>query len=100
RSWDFQIAGHNAPDSFRFDRPSQTFVAGPDGLGEFPAALATAPAQIGSTNVALLNLGVTDMTGRVNQLLNGITADQLSDFGGQLVLGPADNRLTVPGTEI
>lgn len=100
RSWDFQIVGHNAPDSFRFDKLAQTFVAGPDGLGEYPAALATAANQVGSTNVALLNLGVTDMAGRVHQLLNGITADQLSDLGGQLVLGPADNRLTVSGTEI
>ena len=99
RSWDYQIGAHNAPDAFRFDFASQTFVAGSDGLNEFPAALATDPTQIGTTNVALLSIGVIDMAGRVNQLLNGITTDQLSDFGGQLVLGPTDNRLTVPGTE-
>jgi hypothetical protein len=99
RSWDYQITAHHAPDAFRFDPPTQSFIAGSDGLGEFPASLATDAGQVGTTNVALLNLGVTDMAGRINQLQNGITTAQLSAFGGELVLGPADNRLTVPGTE-
>jgi hypothetical protein len=90
RSWESQVEKKKGTDIFLFDRTNNVFVPGSDGLFEFAAALPTDPKQLPAANVAILSLGVTTQADVNNQILNGITADQLP--GGQLVV-PA----TVPG---
>jgi hypothetical protein len=93
RTWESQVEMKKGTDIFRFDRTTNTLVPGSDGLFEFTGALATDPKQLPAANVAILNLGVTTQADVNDQILNGITADQLP--GGQLVV-PA----TVPGLPV
>jgi hypothetical protein len=101
RSWEYQVESKKGADQYRFDRAQGTFVfdAAGDGLFEFQAALALDPGQAAGANVALLHIGVQTIAGISGQLLNGVTAADLSDFGGQLVL-PANDQLTVPGAVV
>lgn len=102
RSWQYQVEARKGSDKFAYDKDHRVFVAGPpgDGIYEFQAALALTNGQLKTANVALLLLGVKDAGEASQQLLNGITADDLQDLGGELVLGAADNRLLVPGNAV
>jgi Putative Flp pilus-assembly TadE/G-like len=102
KSWQYQIEQKNAPDNYRYDATTHLFVLDPagDGLPEMPVVMATDPGQESKANVSLLYLGFSDASGIGQQLVMGVTPDELVPFGGQLVLEPADNRLTVPGSDI
>ncbi len=102
KSWQYQIEEKNAPDNYRYDAGSHMFVLGPpgDGLPEMPIVMATDPSQEGIANVGLLYLGFSDASEIGQQLVMGVTPDQLVSFGSQLVLEPSDNRLRVPGSDI
>jgi hypothetical protein len=100
RSWEYQIITKNAPDAYRYDPSVPGFVldSAGDGLPEFQAALALDPSMAAAANVSVLYLGYSDASGVGAELATGVTADQLSSLGGQLVLEALDNRLTVPGS--
>ncbi len=93
KSWEFQVEKKNGTDIFAFDQTANKLVPGSDGLHEFVALVATSPVQLPAANVAVLNLGVTAQADIDNQILNGVTADQLP--GGQLVV-----PTTVPGSPV
>jgi len=102
RSWQNQVEAKHGRDQFRYDRVAKTFVADPagDGLFEFQAVLPLDASQQASANVSLIYLGVADNTGLSQQLAAGVTAAQLQAFGGQLVLQPNNNQLSVPGSSV
>jgi Flp pilus assembly protein TadG len=87
-TWEFQVAQRGGTDVWRFDRPTRTFLPGSDGLFEMQVTL--------GSNGCLLQLGVPTAADAATQVTGGVTALQLADLGGELVLGP-DNSLTVPG---
>ncbi len=100
KSWQYQVELQNGTDVYRYDRFMHAFVSDPsgDGLFEMQAVLALNSDQTALSNVALLYLGVNNIAGISQQLLSGVTADQLTGFGGRLLLDKLDNRLSVPGT--
>jgi Putative Flp pilus-assembly TadE/G-like len=102
KSWQYQVEQKNGTDVYRFDPTQNTFVsdAAGDGLYEFQAVLALDQSQVSSANVSLVFLGVSDATGVSQQLLTGVTAEQLQDQGGQLVLELSDNHLAVNGSGV
>ena len=99
-SWQYQVDSRQGQDQLTFDRTNQTFVAGPDGLFEFQAVLATNSNQLAQANVQLLYIGTSDVNGLCTQLLNGVTVTQLANLGGQFVLDAATNHLAVSGAQI
>jgi hypothetical protein len=102
KSWQYQVEVKKVVDQYRFDRVNNTFVVDKsgDGLFEFSAALALDASEKAQANVAMLFLGTSDAGGVAQQLETGITSSDLQDLGGALILQSADNRLTVPGTDL
>ena len=102
KSWQYQIEEKNAPDKYRFNPATHMFVLDPagDGLPEMSIVMAIDPSQESQANVSLLYLGFNDASGVGQQLTMGVTPAQLAPFGGQVVLGLSDNRLSVPGSDI
>src|SRR5207302_875693 len=98
-SWQYQTQSSAAQDKVQLvPGPPPSFVSGADGLAEFQAVLALDPSQSAGANVSILYLGVSDADGAAGQLPTGITPAQVQALGGEIVLGSADNRLTVPGS--
>jgi hypothetical protein len=88
-SWESRVVAGTGPDEFRFDPTTRTFVEDPngDGLHEMQVEL--------GDNGCLLLLGVADAAAAAGQVRSGVTAAQLQDLGGQIVLGD-QNQLPVP----
>jgi hypothetical protein len=114
QSWQYQVEGPNGTDLWSFDRVLKQFTPGSDGLREMTVILAQGPGQgtgqtlspsVGGTgsssntsNACVLQFGTGNLTDVANQVITGVTREQLSLFGGELVLGPTNNLLEVPGS--
>jgi hypothetical protein len=116
-SWEHQVERRGGGDEWRFDRVRKAAVADERGDGLFemqvrlaeggaggpgsaePGAEAAAggPAEAARPNACLLELGVDGFRGLAQQLLLGVSREQLQKFGGEFVLGK-DNSLVVPGS--
>jgi hypothetical protein len=88
-SWEYQVEKQKGTDQWHWDRNRQQMLPGPDGLFEM---------TVTKKNASLLQLGTNDLTGLAQQLIVGVTAAQLQNVGGQLILGGNNNTLIVPGT--
>jgi hypothetical protein len=100
RSWQYQVEARKGFDNYRFDPAARAFASGADGIYEFQAVLPLNADELPQANVALLLLGVSDAGGVSQQLLSGVTPEQLQGLGGELVLEASDNRLKVPGSAL
>jgi hypothetical protein len=99
RSWENRVEQRQGPDQFHFDRSTQTFSSGPDQLHEMAIELALEAGQVPTANVALLALGSTSPNDFNEQIRRGITAQELQDFGGQVVLNEQQEVL-LPGSKL
>lgn len=98
-SWEYHVA--NGSDLFRFDPATNQFVNDPSGdrIREFPVSYATESNQLADANAALINLSTPDLAVAAQQLIQGISAADLTDSGGQLVL-PDSGTLAIAGRQV
>jgi hypothetical protein len=114
-SWEYQVQAHGGTDQWSYSPGAGRCVQGADGLFEMtvrlPLSRSASPqgnssgrngqgqGQSQTTgNAALLQLGTANVSDLANQLTTGVTAEDLTDLGGQLLLNRSNNRLVVPGT--
>lgn len=97
QTWDGLLAG-GGTDSWTYDAATGAVRAGGDGIREinlYPQGTG-APGNRGTINIGSLNgnCGGTNRLG--NQVRNGLTSDDLINYGGELKLN-ADGQLFLPG---
>jgi hypothetical protein len=99
-SWEFQVR-QAGQQEYRYDPSTRQNVAVPNGQGvpQVQFCLGLPDATNGPNNVALLELGASDLSALTRQLSQGVTAADLAGFGGQLVI-PATGPLFVNGTRV
>jgi hypothetical protein len=89
KCWERHVEKRGNKDQWHWDRGRRQVVPGGDGLFEM---------TVSGDNGCLLQLGTNSLTALAQQLLVGVTADDLENFGRQLVLSGNNNTLIVPGT--
>jgi hypothetical protein len=99
RSWEARVELGHGPDAARFDRDLGGIGAGPDGIHEMDVVYATDPAHVGGANAVIIEYGTSDLFRSAAQLERGLTADDLSVFGGRIVL-PESGGLDVTGRQV
>jgi len=98
--WGELLAGSwSVGDKYSYDPETGTVTPGPDGILElnlYPGAgeEQLPPGNFGTVDIGSPNNSTADI---VRQILHGINAYDLSFFGGELQLGPADNPLILNG---
>lgn len=104
KSWENQIEDGAGSDVWQ--RTATTFVPGSDGLFEMTVTIGSdaylkndAGKFAANVNAALLQIGsVPGVAELCAQIENGVSKQDLLDFGQPFVLAPPDNELIVPGT--
>lgn len=101
QSFESQVENGAGLDMQRFDRDAGAFVSDPagDGVREFPVAYPTDPAHLATASAAIVFVGTSDFDQLSQLLINGVTRDDLNDFGRQLVLPETGGR-TMAGLDV
>ncbi|HEY7326751.1 MAG TPA: hypothetical protein VH592_03880 [Gemmataceae bacterium] len=113
--WEYNIEKRRGDDAYKVRRngPYYQILKGDDGLHEMDVFLGAGQEmeqsmkasrsdlnlqlRQGKFNCCMLYFGSSQVRDLVPQIVNGVDAEHLSAFGGQLVLGPG-NQLIVNGT--
>lgn len=93
-TWLTQILQRKGQDQFGYDEETGTVTKGPDGIPEILLRAADRNDRSGEPNMMLLDFG-TGMRGQpvIQQILSGLTVDDLSRFPGGLL--PVNPKLTL-----
>lgn len=98
-SWEQQVEHRGGPDEFGYDREPYRVRYGKagDGLHEMHVRMPGKGADDAErVNCVVLHLGARHGTDLARQIRAGLTSADLSELGGELVLGP-DGKLPVKG---
>jgi len=101
QDWKNILAGTGGADNWTWNAQSKSVSAGADGAREqklFPDKTkidgSIVPGNFGTLNIGLPNLGAPDLLRQIGQ---GISAADLSYYGGELALNPATGTLQLGG---